>query len=122
MAFIDYNPNPVGRRVGDCSVRAIAKALDMDWESAYLLLVTNGLLMGDMPSADAVWGAALRKYGFKKYLCSDCTSVIDFCFDHPYGVYVLALGGHVVTVKDGNYFDSWNSGNEQPLYYWSREE
>lgn len=27
-----YNPNPVGRSVGDCAVRAIAKALDVTWE------------------------------------------------------------------------------------------
>lgn len=47
MAFIEYNPNPVGRRVGDCAVRAIAKALDTSWEGAYLALVINGLQMCD---------------------------------------------------------------------------
>ena len=26
--YIEYNPNPCGRRVGDCAVRAISKALD----------------------------------------------------------------------------------------------
>lgn len=25
-----YNPNPVGKKTGDCSVRAVAKALDVD--------------------------------------------------------------------------------------------
>lgn len=47
--YYEYNPNPVSRRVGDCAVRAVAKALDTDWETAYTLLVTNGFLMGDMP-------------------------------------------------------------------------
>lgn len=55
MAFIEYNPNPVGRRVGDCAVRAVAKALKLDWETAYVLLTINGFSMGDMPSADSVW-------------------------------------------------------------------
>lgn len=50
--YYEYNPNPVSRRVGDCAVRAVAKALDTDWETAYTLLVTNGFLMGDMPSSD----------------------------------------------------------------------
>jgi len=122
MAFIEFNPNPVARKVGDCSVRAISKALDMDWESAYILLTSNGLLMGDMPSADAVWGATLRQFGFNKHICPDCYTVTHFAAKNPVGTYVLALGGHVVTVVDGNYYDSWDSGDEYILYYWSRKE
>lgn len=125
MAFIEYNPNPKGRKVGDCSVRAIAKALDMNWESAYTLLVVNGLSVNDMPSSDAVWGAVLRQYGFSKQLlsdrCPDCYTVKDFCLDYSLGIYVLALGGHVVTVVDGNYYDSWDSGDEVPLYFWKKK-
>lgn len=30
----EYNPNPTGRRVEDCSVRAVAKALGITWEDA----------------------------------------------------------------------------------------
>ena len=40
--WIEYNPNPVGRKVGDCSVRAIAKALKTDWETAYMMIALNG--------------------------------------------------------------------------------
>ena len=29
-----YEPNPVSSNVGDCAVRAISKALDIDWEKA----------------------------------------------------------------------------------------
>ena len=47
MAYIEYNPNPVGRRVGDCAVRAISKALGMTWEAAYITLALNGLQMCD---------------------------------------------------------------------------
>ena len=54
MAYIEYNPNPTGRRVGDCAVRAVAKALKVDWETAYMLLTMNGFSMGDMPSSDSV--------------------------------------------------------------------
>ena len=47
MAWIEYNNNPVGRKVGDCSVRAVSKALDMGWEAAYIALAMNGLQMCD---------------------------------------------------------------------------
>lgn len=53
--------------------------------------------------------------------CPDCYTVADFASEHPRGLYVLAIGGHVVTVRDGEWMDSWDSGNEVPAYYWSKE-
>lgn len=124
--WIKYNPNPTGRSVGDCAVRAVAKALDTDWETAYVLIANNGYAMGDMPSSDSVWGAVLRQYGFyRKALpnrCPDCYTVADFCRDHPFGTYVLGFGGHVATVVDGNLYDSWNSLMEIPIYMWYLKE
>ena len=40
--WVEYNPNPVSRRVKDCAVRAIAKALDVSWESAFAMLTAMG--------------------------------------------------------------------------------
>lgn len=124
--WVEFNNNPVGRKVGDCAVRAVSKALDMGWEAAYIALVINGMQMGDLPNSDAVSGSVLRQHGFKrraiKDTCPDCYTVEDFCEDHPEGVYVLYCGNHVVTVESGNYFDSWDSGQEHPQYVWYKEE
>ncbi len=43
--FVYYNPNPAGRIVGDCAVRAVAKALDIDWETSYNLICQAGFNM-----------------------------------------------------------------------------
>jgi hypothetical protein len=124
--YVYYNPNPVGRSVGDCAVRAISKALDIDWEDAYAKIVVNGFRMGDMPSSDSVWGAVLRQNGFYKKLipntCPDCYTAQDFCEDHPNGTYVIGLGGHVATVINGDLYDSWNSSYELPQFYWYKKE
>ena len=69
--WIRYNPNPLKRMVGDCSVRAMSKALDIDWEQAYAIMVANGFVMCDMPSDDSVMGAVLRKNGFYKDIIPD---------------------------------------------------
>lgn len=126
MVFEEYNPNPVGRHVGDCAIRAIAKALDIDWETAFILVTVNAYQMGDMPSSDSVWGAVLRENGFYKKIipnyCPDCYTVEDFCEDHPNGIFVLGFGGHVATVVDGKLYDSWDSSKEIPIYYWYRKE
>lgn len=125
MKYRFYNPNPDSRRVGDCAVRALSKALGQDWETTYTGLCLQGFLMGDMPSSNKVWNSYIRRKGFYRHIipntCPDCYSVKDFCEDYPDGVYILALQGHVVTVVDGEYFDTWDSGDETPLYYFSRE-
>lgn len=126
MSYIYYNPNPTGRTVGDCAIRAISKALDIDWELAFAKVTVNAFRMGDMPSADSVWGSVLRQNGFYKRAipntCPDCYTVRDFCMDNPKGTFVLGFGGHVATVVDGDLFDSWDSSNEIPIYVWYRKE
>lgn len=123
--FTEYNPNPAGRRVGDCAVRAVAKALDTDWETAYIMLTTNGFMLGDMPSSDGVWGSTLRQHGFERESipneCPDCYNATLFMAEHPIGTYVLGFGGHVATVVDGILYDSWDSSMEIPQFYWHKK-
>ena len=124
--YVYYNPNPTGRNVGDCAIRAISKALNVDWEEAFMLVAKNAYLMGDMPSSNSVWGALLRQNGFYRTTipdsCPDCYTAEDFCQDHPKGTFVLGFGSHVATVVDGNLYDSWDSSHEIPQYYWYRKE
>lgn len=123
--YIEYNPNPISRRVGDCAVRALSKALDLTWEQTYTILVTHGYLMGDMPSADSVWGAVLRQNGYYREVipnkCPDCYTVEQFCIDNPKGTYILCFGGHIATVVDGNLYDTWDSSTLIPQFYWHKE-
>ena len=124
--WIEWNPNPTGRRVGDCAIRAVAKALGTDWETAFALITTNAFAMGDMPSSDSVWGSVLRQNGFYRKAipneCPDCYTAEDFARDNPRGTFVLGFGGHVATVKDGNLYDSWDSSKEIPQYVWFRKD
>lgn len=126
MAYIYFNSNPKGNKVGDCAVRAVSKAIGKDWEDAYIGLCSDGLLYGDMPSSNYVWGMYLRKFGFTQKIipsiCPQCISVSRFADEHPVGRYVLACQSHVVTVIDGNYFDTWDSGDEIVLYFYEQEE
>ena len=121
-----FNNNPSGRSVGDCSIRALSVALDVDWETAYALAALNGYLMNDVISSNSVWGSVLRQNGFYRYsiqnTCPDCYTMEDFARDHPRGVYVVGTGNHVATIRDGMIFDSWDSSREIPQYYWTKED
>lgn len=81
--------------------------------------------MCDMPSSDSVWGAVLRQNGFYRKAIPNTYPIYytaeDFCRGHPYGTYVLGFGGHVATVVDGDLYDSWDSSNEVPQFYWYEE-
>ena len=126
MSYVYYNPNPYNQRVGDCAVRAVAKAIGKDWEDAYIGLCAEGLMYKDMPSSNYVWGMYLRKYGFEQKMipsiCPNCMTVARFAEEHPTGRYVLACQNHIVAVDSGCYWDSWDSGSEVILYYFERED
>lgn len=122
--YVPYNPNPYHKRVDDCVIRGIAKVLGKDWNTVYLGVAMQGFTSKNMPSSNAVWGEYLRRKGFKRYAipnsCPDCYTVADFADEHPKGRYILATGSHVIAVVDGDYYDTWDSGEEVPVYYYER--
>ena len=124
--YREFNPNPDNKIVGDCVVRAICAATDLDWEQAYVGIAIQGLSLHDMPSSNYVWGTYLKNQGFVRRAipdtCPDCYTVKDFCGEYFRGTYILGTGTHVVAVINGDYYDTWDSGDESPIFYWERKE
>lgn len=82
--------------------------------------------MGNVPVDNSVWEEYLRSIGFRRYIlpdtCPRCYTVRDFCYDNPFGTFILATGSHVIAVIDGDYYDTWDSGDEVPTSVWRREQ
>lgn len=120
--YIKSNINPQNKQVGDCVIRAISTALNQDWERTYIELAIQGFMMSDMPSSDSVWNEYLKSKGLTRYIvpdtCPNCYTVRQFADEHPTGIYVVFVGQHVVAVIDGDYIDTWDSGDRVPIYYW----
>lgn len=123
--WIEYNPNPLARRVGDCAVRAVSAALGVDWETAYVMLAVNGFAMGDLQNSNSVIGSVLRQHGFYRFnlseACPDCYTFGDFARDNPRGVFVVGTGTHVATIIDGNLMDVWDSSGEPVAFVWYKK-
>lgn len=122
--FIYTNPNPSKKLVGDCVIRAVSIVLDQTWLETYDGITAVGRELRDMPSSNAVWDTYLRDMGYVKHVipdtCPECYRVADFCWDHPSGDYLLATGTHVIAVLNGDYYDTWDSGDEVPIYFYER--
>lgn len=123
--WIDYNPNPEGRRIDDCAIRALCKALGVNWDEASVMLSAKSLAMHTTQTDKATVNAVLRQNGFVRRLipdtCPDCYTAERFCMDNPEGLFLLCFDNHIAVVEDGRIFDSWDSAKEIPLFCWMRE-
>lgn len=142
--FLYYNPNPSQRyrrdgspiksdHNGDCTVRCITKALDIDWETAYKKLCEEGLKQHRMPSDMDVVKAVLEANGFKKGVINqnyikrnhhrptvkgavDNIKTIDGLKDKK--KFVFQNSHHVTTVDEGVIFDTWDTSDECVWSFW----
>lgn len=122
-----YNPHPLNRGIGDCAIRALTKALGKTWYDIYVDLVIEGFLRCDLPNADIVWGKYLLKNGFSRNLIPDDGfgdyTIEDFANEHQKGIYVLSIPGkHVVTIQNSIIYDTWDSRNEIPSFYFCKNK
>lgn len=123
--YIPYNPNPQNKRTDDCVLRMLTKALNIDWETASIYAVIQQIRDADIFTKNYVWGNLLLRNGYTRHAipdtCPDCYTIKDFCRDHALGSYVLGTGDHVLMVVDGDYYDSFDSGDLVPIVYYRKE-
>lgn len=120
--WIKCNVNPAKNNTADCVIRACVVALDKPWrqvsDEIYALSRRYYLSMSD----DRLWGRYLYQAGFVPFLvpesCPGCITIRRFCLFYPEGTYIIGTGSHAVAVVNGNYYDSWDSGEEIPSFFW----
>ena len=126
MPWKVFQPNPSNLITGDCTVRAICAVTGLDWKTAHKVLCDFSREIDDMPSENRVWWRFFRAIGFRQFrlpdTCPDCYTVRDFARDHPSGKYVLWPMQHAVAVINGDWWDSFDSGNAVPLVFFEEEK
>ena len=120
--WIRANPNPKHKEVSDCVIRALCIALNRSWYQIYDDLSMLGREECNWGNSDSVWGKYLYLNGFEPFLlphtCPKCITVREFTYEYPKGIYIIGTGSHAVAVMDGDYYDSWDSGDEIPSFFW----
>ena len=120
--WIRANPNPAKREVPDCVIRAVCIALNKPWLEASDEIYAVARADYSVTVDDHVWGHYLYMKGFEPFLnpfeCPKCVTVREFTKMYPTGTYIIGTGNHAIAVIDGDYYDSWDSGNTIPSFFW----
>lgn len=107
--FSYHNANPRDRHVNDCTVRAISLATGRTWDETYRELSQFAQAQAIMPD-DVVY---IDEYLGRRYpLVCDCESlnitVGEFVSNHPTGIYLITMAGHITCSINGVIYDTFD--------------
>ena len=116
----EFNPNPKDRNIGDCTLRSYCAAFGISWEKAFdiasKVAKENASMiqyMADKILTEEFNCVVDEKYNKKSVKGKDRITVNEFAMTHPYGKFILHVPKHQVTVINGEYWDSWDSGDKK---------
>lgn len=116
--FIYHNENPNHKIIEDCVVRAIAFALDLDYN--YILqelFEISNYFNCDMLVKDCYNILLSKKHELPMYY-GNGNSVEKIAKDFRDKNLILRTDGHLVASKGGNVFDTWDSTKEIVDVFW----
>ncbi len=122
--WYNFQPNPLGNETGDCTIRAYCAAESMEWDEAYEMATKYGKDLALMFNEKKVIDKIVEgHFGYKKVKLkkNEQMTVNEFCTLHDKGTYILNVPRHLVTVIDGEFWDSWDSGDKKVSSYYERE-
>lgn len=109
--FCFHNENPLGRRVNDCTVRAISLATGMGWDKTYQQLSEYAQELATMPD-DVVYIDGFLERSFQKIYSKNryggSITVEQFVKENPKGIFLITMRGHITCCIDGCIYDTFN--------------
>ena len=106
MSYMFYNANPESNDIWDCSVRALSKALDINWEAAYTILSDyareRGLMLDSVESIEGFLDDNFERF------CDLNMTLGEFANTYSRGVFLVTMPGHITVVEDGVIYDSFD--------------
>ena len=106
--FIYYNINPDGNRASDCVTRAISLGSGLDYSVVRRKLYHSSKLF-DCEKLNVDCYAHLLQDVFKfPQVNTYGMTVGEFADNHPYGIYLVRMNGHISTIWEGDVIDIWD--------------
>ena len=130
FAYFQPNKKDIEDKYGDCTIRALCKALDMEWLEVFDLVMplcreeqVANIFFCPLPVRKRILAKLGFSYtGISNRKGSKRPTVDEFAKDHMEGRYICNVANHEVAVVDGRYYDTWDSGRCSLYGYFTREE
>ena len=120
--FVKHNNNPKQKKTSDCVIRSFALASGKTWDQTFVDLCEIALRDKSVPNDNSIYSKYATQLGLTKMKIELTNgkkpTVLTFSETHKHGTYVLRIANHVVTVKDGCYYDTWDCGKKSVYMYW----
>ena len=124
--YFQPNDKDIKDKMGDCQIRALAKALNKSWLEVFDLICP---IIREAQAMDIFCCDLTKTKGFMKRIGFEYTgisnkkgskrpTVEEFAKKHPKGRYVCSVASHVVAVVDGIYYDTWDCGYKSLYGYY----
>lgn len=116
--YIYYNVNPKGKTIGDCVVRAISLALDIDYNVVENVLLENSYKNKcNVISRDCYGKVLEEQYGLPLFKPKNITvgELSRLFKEHKL---IIRIEGHLTCSIYGNIMDIWNAENEIVDVFW----
>lgn len=127
-----YQPNEKDAqdRYGDCTIRALSKAFDCTWLEAFRKEIpfceqyqTSNIFDVPVKTRNEIFDQLGFDYtGISNGAGADRPTVKEFAKSHRHGTYIANVAKHVVCIKDGKYYDTWDSGDKSLYGYFTKRE
>lgn len=115
--FVYYNNNPLKENIGDCVIRAISLALDIDYYDILELLYNNSNYFNcDMLVRDC-YAKLLDDFGCQRFKASGQT-VEQVANDFPNSRVIIRINEHLTCAIYGVIYDTWDTSNEIVDTFW----
>ena len=125
--YIYFQPNKkdLKDKYGDCVIRSLCKALNMEWLDVFDEMQPMSREMqvpfNCRPCYEKyIESKGLKYYGISNKKGSKRPTVESFAKEHKEGTYILRVAHHLVTVVNGYYYDTWDCGKKSLYGYWER--
>lgn len=128
--FQYYQPNKkdLKNQYGDCTIRALSKALGVTWLEAFdkmIPLCREYQVSNVFGAPSSIERQIVERLGFTYHGISNKRgskrpTVDSFAKDHPEGTFILNVANHEVACVDGKYYDTWDSGYKSLYGYYEK--
>ena len=115
--FVYFNANPNDERIGDCVIRAMSLALNIDYDTILKLLVNNAKYFNCDLLVKDCYAKLLDDLGYKCYDGRGYT-VKEIAEDFFNKKLLLRIDGHLTCAMYGDIFDTWNTSSEMVDCFW----